>query len=235
MTITKHNFILPSQNEFLSGTINYCSKRLPPKILFLYGGGEKINRHNVCILDDLSSHNISSLCFDYSGQGESTGQFSDSSIQKRVTEAYQMLSLLPYNDIYIISVSMGAHIACELLQLDSRIKGLILFCPAAYPNQLRHTKFSHSFSHILSSTHLHSMHSSVFFNLNLFEGKVLFVLAEHDSVIPKIVIDNYLQTIKNGSTVTKVIPGSTHNYLYTRWKEISDYRNIFDTLTWCFK
>jgi uncharacterized protein len=118
----------------------------PPKsqiaVLFLFGGSRKKSRERFFGWQrDLFNNGISSVSFDYTGTGQSSGNFHDSSLAKRIGESvivFEWMSHLftVHQEIAICGGSMGAYIALGLMShFKAAVKNLILFCPAAYTKE----------------------------------------------------------------------------------------------------
>ncbi len=80
-------------------------------------------------------HGHASLRFDYSGHGESGGEFSDGSISRWVEESLAVIDKLAQGPQVLVGSSMGGWIALKLVQAlnqgaDDRICGLLLVAPA---------------------------------------------------------------------------------------------------------
>jgi esterase/lipase len=95
----------------------------------------------------------------------------------------------------IIGTSMGAHLAA-LVSAVIRPRGLILFCPAAYPDHAADEKFDANFvkfsNRALTRETLRA--SPALSALRSFTGNLLVVAAREDQVISAEVIDLYLES-----------------------------------------
>src|SRR5689334_15604702 len=59
-----------------------------PTVLTLHGFGTSSTRHSIrYVLDHLAGHGHASMCFEFSGNGDSTGTLADSSLARRCDEA----------------------------------------------------------------------------------------------------------------------------------------------------
>ena len=59
-----------------------------PSVLTLHGLGATATRHSIrYVLDYLAQHDHASMCFEFSGNGESTGVLDESSLWQRQAEA----------------------------------------------------------------------------------------------------------------------------------------------------
>lgn len=78
------------------------------------------------------------LRFDYSGHGESGGDFTDGTIGSWRADALAMIDGLTTGDLVLVGSSMGGWLACLCaLARPDRVKGLVLVAPAAdFPQAL---------------------------------------------------------------------------------------------------
>lgn len=78
------------------------------------------------------------LRFDYSGHGESGGDFTDGTIGSWRADALAMIDRLTAGDLILVGSSMGGWLACLCaLARPDRVKGLVLVAPAAdFPQAL---------------------------------------------------------------------------------------------------
>lgn len=194
----------------LRGTVLKHDQASVPTILSLHGAG-KSNRHRMrYILDHLAKHNLSSICFDFSGHGESTGTLEQSSLAKRRQEAISAYQFLDNEkNITVIGSSMGGHIAATLVD-QLPIKTLILFCPAAYSSKAEDLVFDETFTQTIRQPGSY-MDSLAFKKLESFKGNLLLICGTNDQVIPKEILDNYLgRATKTARKELLWIEGANH-------------------------
>ncbi|MBP1861572.1 alpha/beta hydrolase [Rhizobium herbae] len=162
----------------------------PVSVLSLHGAGKASRKRIMYVLDVLASQGLSSMCFDFSGHGDSTGLLSGSSLQTRLAEANAACEF--FSDACpdtIIASSMGAHVAAQLASVKA-IKNLILFCPAAYGKGSEDLKFDDTFSAFIRKPGSYS-DSLAFSSLGEFRGNLLVVVGSEDAVIPEEVVSTY--------------------------------------------
>lgn len=87
---------------------------------------------------------ISSLRFDYSGTGVSSGNFEDGTISKWLDDAKAIIAQKTKGEIILVGSSMGGWIALLLSQIfKPRIKAMVLIAPAPdFTQDLMWNKFS---------------------------------------------------------------------------------------------
>jgi uncharacterized protein len=167
----------------------------PPEVVSFHGLGVTASRARIrYLLDGLARHGLSSICFDFSGNGDSTGQLEKSNLRARATESLAAANLLAGSETRaIVGTSMGAHLAA-LVSQAVRPRSLVLFCPAAYSDQVSDLNFDESFTCrpgrlVTAETHAKS---SALRALLTFTGNLLIIAATEDKVIPREVIDLYV-------------------------------------------
>lgn len=197
-----------------------------PSFLFVHGGGGSDKYRTLYLAERLLSHDISSLAFDHSGSGESTGFLENSSLTKRYNEALGAIKFLKKDrPLTICGSSMGAYIALKLLEKES-VKNLILFCPAIYDARAFSVKFNDGFTDILRQKESWK-NSDIFSALEKFNGNLLIFIGKEDEVIPKKVIellDKVSRNVKKKEIV--IVPNCPHK-IHT-W--LSEHNDITDNV-----
>jgi pimeloyl-ACP methyl ester carboxylesterase len=195
--VTSEEFFFDVAGERLAATRIASSSGKPPSVVAFHGLGVTATRARIrYLLDHLAGQGVSSICFDFSGNGESSGEFASASLRIRAGECLAAAKLLAETEPRaIIGTSMGAHLAA-LVSPVIRPRSLVLFCPAAYPEQAADEKFDASFvkfsNRALTSEALRA--SPALQALRLFTGNLLVVAGRQDQVIPAGVIDLYLES-----------------------------------------
>jgi uncharacterized protein len=208
ISVRKVNFEVGA--ERLVGNIIGPDRHAKPTVLFLHGAGQSSKERSNYLAVELAKRGISSFAFDFSGQGESSGRMKDSSLFKRVGEAREALSFLNLGEgITVVGSSMGAHVALELIP-TTKIKCLLLFCPAVYDKRAFFLPFDRDFSKILRSQESWR-NTKVFGLLKNFAGSLMIVIGEEDNVIPKAVIQSLESNALNATYKKTIwIPGASH-------------------------
>jgi hypothetical protein len=189
-----------------------------PSMLFLHGAGTSNKGRARYIADDLAARGLSSVLFDFSGQGASSGEMHQSSLLKREEEARVVLQnvrlSMPYS---IIGSSMGAYTAIALAP-DEQPKSLILFCPAVYDRKVYALPFDSRFSEGIRRPGSWR-DSDAFEDLSRYTGQLLVVIGSEDRVIPTGLTDLLLtsasNTRRNDLLVIKGADHQIHAWLQT--------------------
>lgn len=207
----EQEFQVLCQGRALHGTAYAGASRKPPRTLALHGGGRSSRQGYRPLLAYLAGHDHSAAAFDFSGQGDSEGDLSASSLDDRTTQALAVVEqLCQQRPVSLIASSMGGHIACSLIpQLAP--DALVLFCPAAYEAAAQPMAFGLGFQQLIRATTSFSS-SPAFSALEEFEGRLLLVLAEHDTVIPRAVEHEYITRAMRARSVEVIrLVGSDHH------------------------
>lgn len=123
------------------------------------------------------------MSFDFSGHGESTGELSASSLEKRVAEAAHMLQFCDTTKpLIIVGSSMGGEVAVRLSQ-KCHAASLVLFCPAFYDDVAYSIPFTHEFSTAIrqEGSWRKSIARTI---LEKYRGDIVVVIGDEDAVIP---------------------------------------------------
>lgn len=192
--------VITADGQRLAATKVYPSTGLAPSVLTLHGLGATANRHTIrYVLDDLAVHGYGSMCFDFSGNGDSTGVLSGSSLRRRRAELMAAAGELSDAQApVLIGTSMGAHLAAWSVPV-LRPRGLVLFCPAAYPASATDLVFDANFAR--PGNH---PDSPAFAGIGELDGDLLIVAARNDHVVPADVVDGYLAHARKARSTTVI-------------------------------
>lgn len=184
-------FRLAVGGQLLAGTKVLPAAGALPHLLVVHGYGVTANRHTVrYLLDELAAEGHGSICFDFSGNGDSTGTLDEACLSGRQAELLAMAAGLDSSvGPTLIATSMGAHLAaCSVPKLHPR--GLVLFCPAAYPAAAADRPFGQGLVRVGSE-------SPAFAGIGQFEGDLLIVAARQDQVVRPEVAPAYYEHAVN--------------------------------------
>ena len=181
--------------ERLAATKIYAHGGGDPSVISFHGFGPTASRRGIrYVLDYLGEHGVSSACFDFSGNGDSTSNLQPSTPSARKKEAYTAAKVLgrPGGSLTIIGTSMGAFLA-SLLVPELKPRGLVFFCPVAYPREAMDLKLDDDFS--TKARRLGAdARSPAFQALRSFKGKLLIVAAGKDTVAPRSMTNLYAES-----------------------------------------
>lgn len=189
-------------------------------VLFLFGGSQTTARERFFEWQqELLNHDINSVSFDYIGTGQSSGNFYDSSLARRIEESifvfeWMKKSLTASEKVAICGGSLGAYVALGLMhRFREQVTHLMLFCPAAYTRAAHKVQFGPQFTQVISQPD--SWQDSLAFDwLEEFQGHLLFILPQHDEVIPADITQAFLRQATHAHSVEKaIIANSSHQLL----------------------
>lgn len=182
------DFAFDADGQRLAATTTAGADGSEPDILALHGLGLTATRHRVrYLLDALAAHGHGSVTFDFSGNGDSTGVLTESTLRGRRIEALGAAEHLGKAVAPVLmGTSMGAHLAASLIP-ETRPRGLVLFCPAAYPASAADLRFDGSL--VPPGNYADS---PAYAGLREFDGDLLIVGAAQDQVVAPEVITGYL-------------------------------------------
>jgi pimeloyl-ACP methyl ester carboxylesterase len=183
-----------------------------PTFVLIHGGGAGSKERIHTYSDFLAEKEITMLAFDQSGAGKDKDNIKQSSLEKRTKESiYAIENFASKEPLVICGSSMGGEIALRMLEFFS-IKSLVLFCPAIYNEKAFHVKFGEGFTEIIREPNNWTQ-SAALPLLEKFEGKLLIIIGELDTVIPAGVIEALDQHSPNVSQKEIYrIPGCSHRY-----------------------
>lgn len=184
----------------LAGTKVYPSSGAEPSVLTLHGLGPTATRRGVrYLVDALGRDGHGSLCFEFSGNGDSTGLLAEATLRRRRDETLAAAAHLS-GEVrpVLIGTSMGAHLASWTVP-ELRPRALVLFCPAAYPASATDIAFGDAFPKPGCYGD-----APAFAGLRKFDGDLLVVAARQDTVVEADVVDAYVASAVNARTTSVV-------------------------------
>jgi uncharacterized protein len=147
MKTTETQIIIRTDKHQLYGMLHlpdagYGEKH--PAVIICHGFiGNKNGQHRIFVKTAraLSNRGFAVLRFDFSGCGESTGDYKDVTLTQQVEEAISAIdfaeahSSVDRNQIILLGHSMGGAVASDVAACDSRISRLVLWAPVARPHE----------------------------------------------------------------------------------------------------
>lgn len=222
---------IKSDNQNIAATLikpkdNF--KKPLPALIFVHGW-KSDKRGNSKRAKEISKLGFICLCIDLRGHGESDGtidQFSVDNHLEDVKAAYKYLTSLPEvnkNKIGIIGSSYGGNLAAIAANyLD--FEWLVLRVPALYVDKYSHIPSDQLIGkneekHAFRTTNGTPKESSALKGVANFNGNILIIESDKDTVIPHPVIENYLRFIPNKSKLTYTIMKDAPHSLETEAQE----------------
>jgi len=179
-----------------------------PTVLCLHGDQETDSQKDMHLLANaLLSKKLSSVTFDFSGFGSSTGEYKNSTLEKRFEEAKDISPFLnPESPLIICATGTNAITAIKLTEFYA-VQSLILFAPNV-ENQLSDQNSEENKKYL----------TTVFETLNItkhienFKGNLLIVKGKNDRISDKPVTNMYVNAFTNAyKKELLVIPNADHN------------------------
>ncbi|MCZ2497726.1 alpha/beta fold hydrolase [Xylophilus sp. Kf1] len=203
-------FQLPFEDVVLRGATLGAGPGRPPTVMSLHGGGTARHTGVHPLLRPLAEAGWPAVGFDFSGHGDSGGSVEGSGLRQRSAQARAVAAHLALRPpLALVGTSMGGHIACRLIP-HFRPRALLLFCPAAYSAEAESVPFGPAFGAVLRATTDFAA-SPAFDDLENFEGRLLLVYGEEDSVIPPAVQHQYAERARRARSVERLrLPGAPH-------------------------
>lgn len=201
-----------SQNEEIAAKFVVADPAKAVSTLFLHGAGKATKERALPIATRLASEfGISSMLFDFSGHGESTGELTESSLRRRVNEATDAVRVGGLvQPLTICGFSMGGPIAISLLQ-NQVVRTLVLFYSAAYSRAVTDLKFGDPLFSSTIRQHESWRDSESFEILKGFRGNLLVVTGENDDVIPHEIPKLFIESATHAKSRELIsIPDAPH-------------------------
>ena len=221
---------IQAEDEILSCEVDYYDeKKIQPSVICLHGGGSSSKKSTEYLTPVFLEKNKSVIRFDFSGQGESSGEIKKSSLEKRNKEVKAILKYFNIcENLTVIGSSMGGYIASTLVK-DFDIENLILFCPAAYSQDAWSVRFDLGFTDIIR-TEKSYLNSDIEDILSNYKGKSLFFIGSEDDIIPNEVVNLFDISLKNTIYSEKYILKNCPHPIH-RWGIKNSHAQDFINLT----
>ncbi|WP_426368075.1 alpha/beta hydrolase [Streptomyces sp. E-08] len=196
----RQEFFFEAAGERLAATRTTGADGADPEILTLHGLGTTATRHRArYLLDAWACHGHGSLTFDFSGNGDSSGDLTRSTLRRRRAETLAAAAWLgDERRPVVVGTSLGAHLAAWTVR-ELRPRALVLFCPAAYPAHAVDLPFDGSL--VRPANH---PDSPAYAALREFDGDLLIFGARQDQVCAPEVIEGYLDNARRARSAEVV-------------------------------
>ena len=145
--------------------------------------------------EELLTHNIGSVAFDFPGIGDTPGSVQLSSLESRIHLTQLMILWITQQfnpkKISVYGISMGGYVALASSHSNRHVNGTVIIqAPAAYAQEAHDKRFNSEFTQILRREK--SYQDSYSFDwLQDIPNKVVLISHTQDQVIPKDIIDTY--------------------------------------------
>ncbi len=217
--------------EELSGRLILRDEKSVPTTLFLHGAGKATKERSLPLATELVKRGISSMAFDFSGHGASTGLLETSSLTKRIREARAALDAGNFKGrVSLCAFSMGGHVALEMLRYVD-IRSLILFYPAVYSNAVVDLAFGNPTFTAMIRQEKSWASATVLDLLDAFNGNLCLIIGENDEVIPAGVvdlIDRHSQNARRKSIIR--VSNAPHLLLPTLYTRPALFEDLCNTI-----
>nr|WP_239080815.1 alpha/beta fold hydrolase [Streptomyces coelicoflavus] len=182
----------------------------------MHGGGRGDSKEpSLPLAEDLAEHGHRVLGLDFMGSGQSSGDWSRQTLDRRRDQAASLIeSRLPAGSpLVLIGFSMSGQTAADLVSLfGDRVTHLTLCAPGIYSRTLRNVPFGdESFRSLVFDRPDLWADSPALDVLATFKGRILRVLPECDEEVPAGMADLIEETlVANPAAVTLRLEGAGH-------------------------
>jgi uncharacterized protein len=210
----------------LKGDVLSLAETDPARLVILHGAGLGTRDRFRPFRTRLAQAGVSSLAFDFIGHGETGGQLSESSLQRRTEQACAVIETVTVTHPFsVLGSSMGAYTAVKLLEIYP-VENLILFVPAMYDAAAYSVPFGAEFTHVIRRPHSW-VDSDAWRILGSFRGRLLLIVAEQDDVIPADVIRRIDASAGNASArMAYTVPHSPHLLIHHLSQEPQEFEHV---------
>lgn len=169
---------------------------------------------NQALAKDFADLGHRALSLDFSGHGESSGDFADLTLARRRDQAAALIEarIPAQRPVVLVGFSMSGQTVADLIEVfGERVTGIALGAPAIYPRALREVPFGDpSFLQLLSDPDTWP-DSPALAAFRTFRGKALLLVPEHDEQVPAPMTELIEQSMRaNPRFAKQAIPGADH-------------------------
>jgi pimeloyl-ACP methyl ester carboxylesterase len=201
----------------------------PCSVLVLHGAGTSNRERFHRLRSGLHAEGVPTCSFDFIGHGETGGELGRSGLKERTLQASRVIDTCLQEPLTLIGASMSGYTAVKLTRLHE-VKDLVLVVPAMYTPDAYEVPFNGGFSEIIRS-HRSWERSDAWEILRGFRGRLLVVAAEHDSVIPREVVERILQSASQAQfRDLYIVRGASHVALLASAKEFRHVVGLIKSL-----
>ncbi len=183
--------------------------------VILHGAGNSSRVRFKKLRESLNVKGLPSLCFDFIGHGQTGGEITDTTLQKRSEQASTVIKQHMTKISCLIGSSMSAYTAIKLTE-TLEIENLVLMVPAVYTPKAYNLSFGSEFSKVIRVQNSW-LDSDAFTALKMFKGNLLIIAAQNDHVIPSAVVEKIYDSAQNTNTrKLHIVADAQHINLFPR-------------------
>lgn len=210
--VKTEDFVFSAGEHWLAATRVQPDAGAASSVLTLHGLGQTANRHTIrYVLDHLAGHGLGSVCFEFSGNGDSSGALEEACLRRRYEETLAAAEHLDKREpLTLIGTSMGGHLAAWVAPV-LKPACLVLFCPASYPADAAESRFDGGLARPGPYPD-----SPAYAGLREFSGDLLIIGAGKDAVVPAETLDGYLAAAMNARSKKMVWLDDCEHFIH-RW------------------
>lgn len=223
MTAAIEQFGVPFDGFTLRGD-HYVGERSNHTVL-LHGAGASTRHMHHLLRNALQQRGVGSTCFDCVGHGDTGGALSQSSVASRTRQAQAVISARAVElPLALIGISMGAYNAIRLTQTHA-VDALVLMVPGVYTPEAYEVPFGPAFSAVIRRERSWAG-TDAWDILARFDGSLLVVAAEQDTVIPLEIGERLVASaVRARQRELMVVAGAQHNRV---WALLAEQPERFD-------
>ncbi len=190
------SFSVPFENTHLIGD---TFGEGAASILCLHGAGMSDRSRYASLRQTLADRGHSSCAFDFLGHGETGGDITSSSLEKRTRQAEAVISAQKLQmPLTIIAGSMAGYNAIKLTEILS-VESMILFVPAVYRSDAYAVHFGEQFSKLIREPQSWN-ETDAWEILGKYTGKLLIIVGDKDEVVPFELTQKIYDSASNASS-----------------------------------
>jgi uncharacterized protein len=213
-----------------------------PIICIFHGfTGDKMEPHFIFVKLSrlLEAKGIASIRFDFSGSGESDGEFVDMTISKELEEANLILDyakgleFVDVDRISLLGLSMGGAVASMLAgERKSEVRALCLWAPAGNMGELAMKRKNENYDENMSKLGYYDLGGlllgekfledilkiDIFGKASGYENNILILHGDKDQSVPYSISEKYLN-LYGAKAVLHTIVGGDHTFNRKKWED----------------
>ncbi|MDH6578745.1 alpha/beta fold hydrolase [Kitasatospora sp. MAP5-34] len=204
---------LADGEELSCTTFTPAGGERPERVVIMHGAGAGSKQRSLPLAREFADAGFRSLAFDFSGHGQSTGELTGLSLERRFLQARSVATeFAPDAPLILVGFSMSGQTVADLVgELGERVSTIVLGAPAAYAPEAWKLPFGAAgFTEILRTPGSWET-SPAFDAYRGFTGRAVLIVPDHDAVIPPEVTSRIDAALREHSRLARItFPGSEH-------------------------
>ncbi|MQY10450.1 RNA pyrophosphohydrolase [Streptomyces sp. RB5] len=219
-------FVVEADGERLSGVETGSGGTAA---VLMHGAGQSSKDRFTGLLRDLAERGVHALAFDFSGHGDSSGELSRLSLERRFAQARSVIDERIAGDagLVLVGFSMSGQTVADLTaHYGPRVRSIGLGAPAVYARRAWPLRFGDGFTGVIRTPD--SWRDSAALDAYRdFAGRAVLAVPAADAVIPPAVTEEVARALGERSRFTRLVYEDATHHLGQWYRDNPGLRRAF--------